>query len=205
MINRLRGTVVEIEGDTAVLDVQGVGYAVSCTSSLLGSLSMEEEACIVTHTDVKEDSIRIFGFESKSERQLFRLLIRVSGMGPRSAVDVLSNVPARDLLRAIGLGDVQALMKIKGVGKKKAERIVVELKDLVTSFFDEQKAEGVLFNSQWEGREQIATVTHGDAVVTLEVLGFSHRDAEAAVGRAISSIPATGDVGEIVREALKFV
>ena len=146
MINRLRGTVVEIEGDTAVLDVQGVGYAVSCTSSLLGSLSMEEEACIVTHTDVKEDSIRIFGFESKSERQLFRLLIRVSGMGPRSAVDVLSNVPARDLLRAIGLGDVQALMKIKGVGKKKAERIVVELKDLVTSFFDEQKAEGVLFN-----------------------------------------------------------
>ena len=66
MINRLRGTVVEIEGDTAVLDVQGVGYAVSCTSSLLGSLSMEEEACIVTHTDVKEDSIRIFGFESKS-------------------------------------------------------------------------------------------------------------------------------------------
>ena len=205
MINRLRGTVVEIEGDTAVLDVQGVGYAVSCTSSLLGSLSMEEEACIVTHTDVKEDSIRIFGFESKSERQLFRLLIRVSGMGPRSAVDVLSNVPARDLLRAIGLGDVQALMKIKGVGKKKAERIVVELKDLVTSFFDEQKAEGVLFNSQGEGREQIATGTHGDAVVTLEVLGFSHSDAEAAVGRAISSIPATGDVGEIVREALKFV
>ena len=205
MINRLRGTVVEIEGDTAVLDVQGVGYAVSCTSSLLGSLSMEEEACIVTHTDVKEDSIRIFGFESKSERQLFRLLIRVSGMGPRSAVDVLSNVPARDLLRAIGLGDVQALMKIKGVGKKKAERIVVELKDLVTSFFDEQKAEGVLFNSQGEGREQITTGTHGDAVVTLEVLGFSHRDAEAAVGRAISSIPATGDVGEIVREALKFV
>ena len=205
MINRLRGTVVEIEGDTAVLDVQGVGYAVSCTSSLLGSLSMEEEACIVTHTDVKEDSIRIFGFESKSERQLFRLLIRVSGMGPRSAVDVLSNVPARDLLRAIGLGDVQALMKIKGVGKKKAERIVVELKDLVTSFFDEQKAEGVLFNSQGEGREQIATGTHGDAVVTLEVLGFSNRDAEAAVGREISSIPATGDVGEIVREALKFV
>ena len=205
MINRLRGTVVEIEGDTAVLDVQGVGYAVSCTSSLLGSLSMEEEACIVTHTDVKEDSIRIFGFESKSERQLFRLLIRVSGMGPRSAVDVLSNVPARELLRAIGLGDVQALMKIKGVGKKKAERIVVELKDLVTSFFDERKAEGVLFNTQGEGQEQIAMGTHGDAVVTLEVLGFSRRDAETAVGRAISSIPPTGDVGDVVREALKFV
>lgn len=205
MINRLRGTVVEIEGDTVVVDVQGVGYAVSCTSSLLGVLSVEDEACIVTHTDVKEDSIRIFGFESKSERQLFRLLIRVSGMGPRSAVDVLSNVPARDLLRAIGLGDVQALMKIKGVGKKKAERIVVELKDLVTSFFDERKAEGVFFTSQVEGHEQIATGTHGDAIVTLEVLGFSRRDAETAVGRAMSSIPTPDDVGEVVREALKFV
>lgn len=205
MINRLRGTVVEIEGDTVVVDVQGVGYAISCTSSLLGGLSVEEKACIVTHTDVREDSIRIFGFESKSERQLFRLLIRVSGMGPRSAVDVLSNVPARELLRAIGLGDVQALMKIKGVGKKKAERIVVELKDLVASLFDERKAEGVFFTSEERGREQITSGTHGDAVVTLEVLGFSRRDAETAVGRAMSGIPETGNVGEVVREALKFV
>lgn len=205
MINRLKGTVVEIEGTTAVVDVHGVGYAVTCTSSLLTALSLEDQACIVTYTDVREDSIRIFGFESKSERQLFQLLIRVSGMGPRSAVDILSNVPARELLRAIGLGDVQALMKIKGVGKKKAERIVVELKDLVAAFFNEQKAEGVFLNSKGQGHDTVALGIHGDAVVTLEVLGFSRRDAETAVGRAMSSVPATGDVGEIVREALKFV
>lgn len=204
MISRLKGVVVEIEGDTVVVDVQGVGYSVVCTSSLMAALSVDQEACIVTHTDVKEDAIRIFGFESKSERRMFQLLTKVSGMGPRSAVDVLSNVPARDLLRAIGIGDVQALMKIKGVGKKKAERIVVELKDLVSSFGDEFRGDSSRLSSlSGIGTEKGSW--QGDAIVTLEVLGFPRRDAEVAVGRAITAVPGSQDVGEVVREALKFV
>ena len=204
MISRLKGVVVEIEGDTVVVDVQGVGYSVVCTSSLMAALSVDQEACIVTHTDVKEDAIRIFGFESKSERRMFQLLTKVSGMGPRSAVDVLSNVPARDLLRAIGIGDVQALMKIKGVGKKKAERIVVELKDLVSSFGDEFRGDSsTLSGLSGTGTEKGSW--QGDAIVTLEVLGFPRRDAEVAVGRAMTAVPDSQDVGEVVREALKFV
>jgi Holliday junction DNA helicase RuvA len=204
MISRLKGAVVEIDGDVVVLDVRGVGYSVTCTASLLTTLAVDVEACITTHTDVKEDAIRIFGFESKSERRVFQLLTKVSGMGPRSAVDVLSNVPARDLLRAIGVGDVQALMKIKGVGKKKAERIVVELKDLVVSLGVEARP----YNELVEKDASFAVSnedSHVDAIVTLEVLGFSRRDAEAAVGRAVASFPQINTAGEVVREALKFV
>jgi Holliday junction DNA helicase RuvA len=204
MISRLKGAVVEIDGDVVVLDVRGVGYSVTCTASLLTTLAVDVEACITTHTDVKEDAIRIFGFESKSERRVFQLLTKVSGMGPRSAVDVLSNVPARDLLRAIGVGDVQALMKIKGVGKKKAERIVVELKDLVVSLGVEARP----YNELVDKDASFAVSnedSHVDAIVTLEVLGFSRRDAEAAVGRAVASFPQINTAGEVVREALKFV
>ena len=204
MISRLKGSVVEIDGDMVVLDVRGVGYSVTCTASLLTTLALDVEACITTHTDVKEDAIRIFGFESKSERRVFQLLTKVSGMGPRSAVDVLSDVPARDLLRAIGVGDVQALMKIKGIGKKKAERIVVELKDLVVSL----GGEGRPYNESADKDAPFAVSnvdSHVDAIVTLEVLGFSRRDAESAVGRAVASFPNINTAGEVVREALKFV
>ncbi len=204
MISRLKGLVVEIDGDLVILDVHGVGYSVTCTASLLAMLAIDVEACITTHTDVKEDAIRIFGFESKSERRVFQLLTKVSGMGPRSAVDVLSNVPARDLLRAIGVGDVQALMKIKGVGKKKAERIVVELKDLVVSLGGECRHDSASLESEASFAASNDD-SHIDAIVTLEVLGFSRRDAEAAVGRAMASFPNINTAGEVVREALKFV
>jgi Holliday junction DNA helicase RuvA len=204
MISRLRGAVVEIEGDSVTLDVQGVGYAVTCTSALLHRLEENQECCICIHTDVREDSIRLFGFDSKAERQMFTLLNKVSGMGPRSSLDVISNVSIRELLHAIGAGDVQGLMKIKGVGRKKAERIVVELRDLVGSMADERASVARSGEGESGIRSSIKPVST-DAVAALEVLGFPRRDAEVAVAKAVEGGWGQGEVGDLVREALRFV
>jgi Holliday junction DNA helicase RuvA len=205
MISRLRGTVIEIEGDSVTIDVNGVGYNVLCTSALLASINVNSDHSLCVHTDVREDAIRLFGFESSAERQTFLLLNKVSGMGPRSSLDVVSNVPIRDLLHAIGTGDVHALMSIKGVGKKKAERIVVELKDLVVNMADERSAAINGMVSEGTDLRQGIKPTSNDAVSALEVLGFPRRDAEIAVSKAVESGWAQTDVGELVREALRFV
>ena len=205
MISRLRGKIVEIDGDCITVDVQGVGYSVLCSSALLATLELNSEQSLSIFTAVKEDSIRLFGFESNAEKQMFLLLNKVSGMGPRSSLDVISNVPIRDLLRAIGSGDVNALMSIKGVGKKKAERIVVELKDLVVTMVDERSSTARdLTAMKGDLRSGIKPLS-SDAVAALEVLGFPRREAEVAVCKAVESGWGQSEVGDLVREALRFV
>jgi len=205
MISRLHGAVVEVEGDCVVIDVQGVGYEVVCTSALLSRLTVGDRATLSVYTDVREDAIRLFGFDSVAERHVFLLLNRVSGIGPRSSLDVVSNVAIRDLLRAIGSGDVKSLMSIKGVGKKKAERIVVELKDLVANMAGERADSLRSAVTVERGPIERANGVSVDAVSALEVLGFGKKDAESAVGQAIASKGAFEAVGDLVREALRFV
>lgn len=207
MISRLRGAVVEIDGDTIVIDVNGVGYSVTCTSSLSSRLQIASNETLCVYTDVREDAIRLFGFDSTAERHMFLLLNRVSGLGPRSAIDVLSNVNIRDLLRAIGSGDVHSLMSIKGVGKKKAERIVVELRDLVVSMAGERSTSlRSLISVEGGGSLRQSNTASGDAIAALEVLGFNRKDAEHAVAKAIESDAlGHGAAGDLVREALRFV
>jgi len=205
MISRLHGEVVEVEGDCVVIDVQGVGYEVVCTSALLSRLTVGDRATLSVYTDVREDAIRLFGFDSVAERHVFLLLNRVSGIGPRSSLDVVSNVAIRDLLRAIGSGDVKSLMSIKGVGKKKAERIVVELKDLVANMAGERADSLRSAVTVERGPIERANGVSVDAVSALEVLGFGKKDAESAVGQAIASKGAFEAVGDLVREALRFV
>ena len=205
MISRLHGEVVEIDGDSIVLDVNGVGYDVACTTALLSRLSLGTRATFSVYTDVRESAIRLFGFDSVAERHIFLLLNRVSGMGPRSSLDVVSNVAIRDLLRAIGSGDVRALMSIKGVGKKKAERIVVELRDLVANMAGERADSLRAMVSVERSAEAPGEVLSADAVSALEVLGFAKRDAESAVSQALQGRGTVGDVGELIREALRYV
>ena len=205
MISRLHGEVVEIDGDSIVLDVNGVGYDLACTTALLSRLSLGTRATFSVYTDVREDAIRLFGFDSVAERHIFLLLNRVSGMGPRSSLDVVSNVAIRDLLRAIGSGDVRALMSIKGVGKKKAERIVVELRDLVANMAGERADSLRAMVSVERSSEAPGAVLSSDAVSALEVLGFAKRDAESAVAQALQGRGTVGDVGELIREALRYV
>jgi len=208
MISRLQGEVVEIDGDSIVLDVNGVGYEVACTAALISRASLGARVTFSVYTDVREDAIRLFGFDSVAERHIFLLLNRVSGMGPRSSLDVVSNVAIRDLLRAIGSGDVRALMSIKGVGKKKAERIVVELRDLVANMAGERADSLRAMVSVERSDETKESDLSSDAVSALEVLGFAKRDAESAVSQALQgrgAVGVVGDVGELIREALRFV
>ena len=205
MISRLSGEVAEIDGETVIIDVGGVGYELACTSLALSQVCVGSRATLSVYTDVREDAIRLFGFGSAAEKQMFLLLNRVSGMGPRSSLDVLSNVAIRDLLRAIGSGDVRALMSIKGVGKKKAERIVVELKDLVATMAGERSTalrSMVTIESDRPGERGAVS---NDAVSALEVLGFGRKDAEGAVAQAMQRIGHGADVGDLVREALRHV
>lgn len=205
MISRLHGEVVEIDGDSIVLDVNGVGYEAACTSALLSRLSLGSRAIVSVYTDVREDAIRLFGFDSAAERHIFLLLNRVSGMGPRSSLDVVSNVAIRDLLRAIGSGDVRALMSIKGVGKKKAERIVVELKDLVAAMAGERADSLRSMVAVERASATSPSSVSSDAVSALEVLGFARRDAESAVAQAVQGQGGVGEVGDLIREALRYV
>ena len=132
MIARLSGTILEKRGDAAVVDVQGVGYLVHLSLQSLGKLPAEgARAQLRCYTHVREDALQLFGFVSAEEEELFHLLISVSGVGPRLAQNILSGMPATELATAILHNEIARLTKISGVGKKTAERLVVELKDKI--------------------------------------------------------------------------
>jgi len=132
VIARLAGTIIEKRGDVAVLDVQGVGYLVHLSAQSMGRLPPEGgRAQVRCYTHVREDALQLFGFLSTEEEELFHLLISVSGVGPRLALNILSGMPATELATAILHGELGRLTKISGVGKKTAERLVVELKDKI--------------------------------------------------------------------------
>ena len=130
MIARLAGLLLEKRADAAIIDVQGVGYLVHLSQQSLGKLPAEgARAQLRTYTHVREDALQLFGFTTPEEEELFHLLIAVSGVGPRLALNILSGMPAAELATAILNGELSRLTKISGVGKKTAERLVVELKD----------------------------------------------------------------------------
>lgn len=199
MIARLRGTVVEIAGGVVTLDVGGVGYEIACSVSCAAQLEVGGAATVVIYTDVKEDSIKLYGFADTLEKQVFLLLTRVKGLGAKSASDIVSRVDKRELLRTIGAGDVARLQAVRGVGKKTAERIVVELKDKVGEFALEREE---------RSREGGVGAPFDEALAALQALGFSSREAEQALARAkaeVAGLVTATESGEVVRQALRFV
>lgn len=132
MIARLTGTVLEKSGDAAVLDVQGVGYRVHLSQQSMGKLPPEgARAQLRCYTHVREDALQLFGFLTSEEEELFHLLISVSGVGPKLGLNILSGMPATELATAILHGEIARLTRIPGVGKKTAERLILELKDRI--------------------------------------------------------------------------
>lgn len=197
MISWLKGRIEDITGSSVTLDVNGVGYEVICTETVLAGLEVGREVSFPIYTDVKEDSLRLFGFGTKHEKQVFLLLLKVKGVGVRTASDIVSRTEPQELLRAIGSGQVHALQSVKGVGKKTAERIVLELKEIVSDFVMEHTslpAAGSHAGSHWE-----------DSLQALQVLGFARKDAERALERVKENRATLKDSGEIVREALRYV
>lgn len=197
MIASIRGQVLESDGSSVVVDVQGVGYQVFCTRACLSTFGTGDTVQITIFTEVKEDSIKLYGFADRLEKQVFILLTLVKGIGPKSALDIVSRIDARELLRLIGSGDLNTLQGVKGIGKKTAERVIVELKDKVGEYALEQQSASASLSHETEPLQ--------DAISALQALGFTKKDAEGAVSKIQKTGVQLTDSGVIVREALRFI
>jgi Holliday junction DNA helicase RuvA len=199
MITFLEGTLMEAFPTHVVVAVQGVGYHVFIPLSSYDRLpAVGAPLKILTHLQVREDAHILFGFMSAAERDLFRLLVNhVSGIGPKTALDVLSGISVVNFKAAVVSGDAALLARTKGIGKKTAERIIVELKDKVGVAAAWEAASAVHAPSPQETRIN-------DAVLALISLGYKQVDAHKAVKSASEKAPPQG-TEELVRAALKLL
>jgi holliday junction DNA helicase RuvA len=201
MIGKLKGVIDEIGEDHVVVDVHGVGYVAFCSMRTLGSLPGAGEAItLFIETYVREDMIRLYGFQTTLEREWFRLLQSVQGVGAKVALAVLSTLTAPDLANAIALRDIAMVSRAPGVGKKVAERIVTELKNKAPAFAG--SASGTIGLKQELG-EGVAPAPVMDAVSALTNLGYSRDVAANAVAAALKAAGEGADSAKLIRLGLK--
>jgi Holliday junction DNA helicase RuvA len=197
MIGKLTGIVDSVGEDHVILDVVGVGYLVHCPSSTLSRLEKGATVSLMIETRVSEEAIRLYGFSTVEEREWFRLLQTVQNVGSRVALNVLSALTARDLERAVALGDKGMVGRAQGVGPKLATRIVTELKDKVPSMMlRAHEAEGAVALAAPRGPE-------ADAAAALVKLGYSQSTAVEAVAGAARSLGEHAPLDALIREALR--
>jgi len=201
MIGKLKGVVDEIGEDYCIIDVHGVGYVVTCPARILGRLPGPGEATMLhIETYVREDMIRLYGFATTLEREWFRLLQTVQGVGAKVALSVLSTLSPAELANAIALRDLAMVSRAPGVGKRVAERIVTELKTKAPALAGD--AAGQIGFSQELG-EGAAPAPAADAVSALVNLGYSRDIAASAVAAAMKSAGENADSGALIRLGLR--
>lgn len=186
MIAQLKGRLAHRDDKLVILDVGGVGYRLFVSTDTLARLPADGETAVFwTHLAVREDALDLYGFLDKAELDYFQLLIGISGVGPKSALSILSLAPPETLRRAILAGDTGYLTRVSGIGRKSAEKIVLELKDKLGKIADEEAGD---------------LGTEADALDALRALGYTPREAREALGRVPAGIV---DTSERIREALK--
>ncbi|WP_439271461.1 Holliday junction branch migration protein RuvA [Pseudochrobactrum sp. HB0163] len=201
MIGKLKGIVDEIADDHVILDVHGVGYVAFCSARTLGNLPAAGEAAILLiETYVREDVLRLYGFATALEREWFRLLQNVQGVGAKVALAVLGTLTPAELANAIALRDIAMVSRAPGVGKKVAERIVTELKNKAPAFAGEAAANIGLKQEIGEG---VASTAVSDAVSALSNLGYSRDQAANAVASALREAGEDADSARLIRLGLK--
>lgn len=191
MIGFLRGKVVQLLTDYCLLDVGGVGYRVFIPTSTRSRLKTGEEAMLYTHLSVREDAMTLYGFESQEEYQGFQMLISVSGIGPKVALGILSAITVSKLFQAIHGKQIAVLTKLPGVGKKSAERMILELKDKAAEL---DGAEGEIEAPAEEIGDSLS-----DAAAALSSLGYSQAEISSALRRVKEPV----STEEAVKFALK--
>lgn len=205
MIASVRGTVAALGPDGAVVEVGGIGLAVSCSPGTLARLRLGDPARLATSLVVREDSLTLYGFADDAERALFELLQTANGVGPRLAQTMLAVHPPRELRRAIATSDLAALTQVPGVGRKGAERIVIELRDRIGPIDGSDQpftpGAGVIAVAPW--RAQLAHALAG--------LGFSGKEAADAIDIVASEVPdasatsAAPDVSAMLRKSIQLL
>ena len=207
MIASVNGRVAAVSPDGAVVEVGGVGLAVQCTPGTIARLQVGETARLSTSLVVREDSLTLYGFADDDERSLFELLQTANGVGPRLAQAVLAIHPPREVRRAVSMADVKALMQVPGIGKKGAERLILELRDRLGSINSDTSLDApaglpaVTPVAPW--RDQLTSALVG--------LGWNPKEADGAVVQlapvADEQIAMTGavEVGVLLRQALQLL
>jgi Holliday junction DNA helicase RuvA len=209
LIASVNGRVAAVSPDGAVVEVGGIGLAVQCTPGTIARLRLGENARLSTSLIVREDSLTLYGFADDDERQLFELLQTANGVGPRLAQAVLAIHPPREVRRAVSMADVKALMQVPGIGKKGAERLILELRDRLGSTTSDTSLDGpvpaglpsVTPVAPW--RDQLTSALVG--------LGWSTKEADGALAQlapvADEQVAATGsvEVAVLLRQALQLL
>ncbi|OAP85168.1 Holliday junction DNA helicase RuvA [Peptidiphaga gingivicola] len=192
MIAALRGSVLSVEPTVAVIEAGGVGYAVQATPATLAGLRVGQEAFVHTSLVVREDSMTLFGFADADEREVFDVLQTVSGVGPKLALTILATLTPDQLRQAVANADIAALTRVSGVGKKGAQRLVLEI--------------GAKLGPRRGGDLEApsSNARSGDVVAALVGLGFSERDAESAFSQVEKATP-EAEVPELLRASLKIL
>jgi Holliday junction DNA helicase RuvA len=210
VIASVQGKVAAVSPDGAVVEVGGIGLAVQCTPGTIARLQVGEPARLSTSLVVREDSLTLYGFADDDERQLFELLQTANGVGPRLAQAVLAIHPPREVRRAVSMGDLKALMQVPGIGKKGAERLVLELRDRLGVSTSDTSLDGPALPAglppltpvaRW--RDQLSSALVG--------LGWSGREADTALAAlepvAAEQLESTGniEVAILLRQALQML
>ncbi len=200
MIAYLRGRVLTTTAETAILDVNGVGYEVYCSGGAFKKLPVGETGEVYTYLQVKEDGITLFGFGEPREKELFLKLISVSGVGPKMGIAILAALSAEELATAIATADVKRLSAVKGLGKKTAEKIVLELHGKISAA-EVLDASGESFGGSVSAPTQKSSPEDEEAISALMGLGFTRTESAQAVKKAHDLGAHT--VEEIIMKALQ--
>ena len=193
MITQIKGRLVEKTPTYVVIDCNGVGYLLHISLNTFSSLPDNEAITLYSHLSVKEDSHTLFGFINKTEREIFRLLISVSGVGPSIARTMLSSMTSEEIQQAIASENITLIQSVKGIGAKTAQRVIIDLKDKILKTFDIDTISVVQNNTNKE-----------EALSALEVLGFNRKQSDKVLN-AILKEQADATVEVLIKKALKIL
>ena len=191
MIAHIQGKLVEKTPTEVVIDCNGVGYHVNISLHTFSLLPSTDFIKLFTHLQIKEDSHTLFGFVEKSEREIFKMLLSVSGIGASIARTMLSSLEPKQIIQAIAVADVVTIQSIKGIGSKTAQRVILDLKDKVLKLYDLDEVSMFQNNTNRD-----------EALSALEVLGFIRKTSERVVDKIVKEDP-TASVESIIKQALK--
>ena len=191
MITQIKGKLVEKNPTYAVVDCNGVGYLLNISLNTYGALPADENVLLYSHLSVREDAHTLYGFIDKVEREVFRLLISVSGIGANTARTMLSSMTSEEIQQAIASGNVKLIQSIKGIGIKTAQRVILDLKEKILKTFDIDEVSASLNNTNKE-----------EALSALEVLGFARKQTEKVLNNILKETP-NGTVESLIKQALK--
>lgn len=193
MIAQIQGRLVEKTPTDVVIDCHGVGYQIHISLHTFSQLPESENIKLYTYLQIKEDAHSLYGFAEKKERELFKLLISVSGVGAGTARTMLSSLVPEQIIQAIASNDVGTIQSIKGIGAKTAQRVILDLKEKVLKLYQIEEVSGTPYNTNKE-----------EALSALEVLGYVRKNAEKVVEKILVATP-NASVEDLIKQALKVL